>query len=80
MPICLPNLEQHSPGIEESGTYQTAESADGKFGDISGYSTFAVRTAYDFGEQFDGLKNRRGDLKTCLINNISLVLLISNSW
>ena len=48
--------KQHSPGNQESGIYQTVESADGIFGDISGYATFAVRTAYDFGEQFHGLK------------------------
>ena len=46
--------KQHSPGSGD--TYQTDESADGKLGDIPGYSTFAVRTAYDFGEQFHGLK------------------------
>lgn len=46
--------KQHSPGSGD--TYQTDESADGIFGDIPGYSTFAVPTAYDFGEQFHGLK------------------------
>ena len=46
--------KQHSPGSD--ALYQTEESADGKYGDIPGYSTFAVRTAYDFGEQFHGLK------------------------
>ena len=46
--------KQHSPGSTD--VYQTVESADGKYGDIPGYSTFAVRTAYDFGQQFYGLK------------------------
>lgn len=46
--------KRHSPGSGD--TYQTDESADGKLGDIPGYSTFAVRTAYDFGEQFQVLK------------------------
>ncbi|MEG0349024.1 MAG: TonB-dependent siderophore receptor [Acinetobacter sp.] len=46
--------KQHSPGSDT--LYQTEESADGKYGNIPGYSTFAVRTAYDFGEQFHGLK------------------------
>lgn len=46
--------KQHSPGSTD--VYQTIESADGKYGDIPGYSTFAVRTAYDFGQQFHGLK------------------------
>ena len=48
--------KQHSPGNQESGIYQIIESLDGKYGDIPGYSTFAVRTAYDFGEQYYGLK------------------------
>lgn len=48
--------KQRSPGSQESGVYQTVESEYGKYGDIPGYSTFAVRTAYDFGEQFHGLK------------------------
>ena len=52
--------KQHSPNNPDTslpaGYYQTEETVDGKYGDISGYSTFAVRTAYDFGEQFHGLK------------------------
>lgn len=52
--------KQHSPNDPDknlpAGYYQTHETADGKYGDIPGYSTFAVRTAYDFGEQFHGLK------------------------
>ena len=48
--------KQRSPGSQESGVYQTVESEYGEYGDIPGYSTFAVRTAYDFGEQFYGLK------------------------
>lgn len=48
--------KQHSPGNQQSGVYQTVESKYGEYGDIPGYSTFAVRTAYNFGEQFHGLK------------------------
>lgn len=50
--------KQHAPG--SGNTYQTVESADGRIGDIPGYSTFAVRTGYDFGEDFYGLKIAAG--------------------
>lgn len=46
--------KQHSPGSTD--VYQTEESADGRLGDIPGYSTYAVRAAYDFGKNFHGLK------------------------
>ena len=46
--------KQHAPG--SGNVYQTVETADGRTGDIPGYSTFAVRTAYDFGQDFYGLK------------------------
>lgn len=46
--------KQHAPG--SGNIYQTIESADGRIGDIPGYSTFAVRTGYDFGQDFYGLK------------------------
>ena len=46
--------KQHAPG--STNVYQTQETADGRIGDIAGYSTFAVRTAYDFGKDFYGLK------------------------
>lgn len=50
--------KQHSPNNPDQpkGYYQTEETSNGIYGDIPGYSTFAVRTAYDFGEQFHGLK------------------------
>ncbi|WEI24072.1 TonB-dependent siderophore receptor [Acinetobacter bereziniae] len=50
--------KQHAPG--SGNIYQTVESADGRIGDIPGYSTFAVRTGYDFGEDFYGLKIAAG--------------------
>lgn len=50
--------KQHAPG--SGNIYQTVESADGRIGDIPGYSTFAVRTGYDFGEEFYGLKIAAG--------------------
>lgn len=50
--------KQHAPG--SGNTYQTVESADGRIGDIPGYSTFAVRTGYDFGEDYYGLKIAAG--------------------
>lgn len=50
--------KQHAPG--SGNTYQTVESADGRIGDIPGYSTFAVRTGYDFGENYYGLKIAAG--------------------
>ncbi|CAM9272471.1 TonB-dependent receptor family protein [Acinetobacter bereziniae] len=50
--------KQHAPG--SGNTYQTVESADGRIGDIPGYSTFAVRTGYNFGEDFYGLKIAAG--------------------
>ncbi|KAF1014326.1 MAG: Fe(3+) dicitrate transport protein FecA [Acinetobacter bereziniae] len=46
--------KQHAPG--SGNIYQTVESADGRIGDIPGYSTFAVRTGYDFGQDFYGVK------------------------
>lgn len=46
--------KQHAPGSTD--VYQTQETADGRIGDIPGYSTFAVRTGYDFGKDFYGLK------------------------
>ena len=52
--------KQHSPNDPDknlpAGYYQTNETVDGKYGNIPGYSTFAVLTEYDFGEQFHGLK------------------------
>jgi len=45
--------------------YQTQETADGRTGDIPGYSTFAVRTGYDFSNQLKGLKNSGWD-KECV--------------
>ncbi|MBJ9903313.1 TonB-dependent receptor family protein [Acinetobacter bereziniae] len=50
--------KQHAPG--SGNTYQTVESADGRIGNIPGYSTFAVRTGYDFGQDFYGLKIAAG--------------------
>ncbi|WP_151713751.1 TonB-dependent receptor family protein [Acinetobacter bereziniae] len=50
--------KQHAPG--SGNIYQTVESADGRIGDIPGYSTFAVRTGYDFGQDFYGLKIAAG--------------------
>lgn len=50
--------KQHAPG--SGNIYQTVESADGRIGNIPGYSTFAVRTGYDFGEDFYGLKIAAG--------------------
>ncbi len=46
--------KQHAPG--STNVYQTQETADGRIGDMPGYSTFAVRTGYDFGKDFYGLK------------------------
>ncbi|NNP70562.1 TonB-dependent siderophore receptor [Acinetobacter sp. Ac_5812] len=46
--------KQHAPGSGD--VYQTQETADGRTGDIPGYSTFAVRTGYDFSNQLKGLK------------------------
>ena len=46
--------KQHAPG--SGNVYQTAETADGRTGDIPGYATFAVRTAYNFDNTFKGLK------------------------
>ena len=46
--------KQHAPG--SSDVYQTKETADGRIGDIPGYSTFAVRTGYDFNNTLKGLK------------------------
>lgn len=50
--------KQHAPG--SGNIYQTVESSDGRIGNIPGYSTFAVRTGYDFGEDFYGLKIAAG--------------------
>lgn len=50
--------KQHAPG--SGNIYQTVESADGRIGNIPGYSTFAVRTGYDFGQDFYGLKIAAG--------------------
>ena len=47
--------KQHSPNSPD-GSYQTVESANGKYGDIAGYSTFAIRAGYDFKSQLKGLK------------------------
>ena len=63
--------KQHAPG--SGNVYQTVETADGRNGDIPGYSTFAVRTAYDFGQDFLRFKSGRLGLKTYLIKNILLV-------
>lgn len=56
--------KQHSPNNPDkslpTGFYQTEETPDGKYGDIAGYSTFAVRAGYDFGEQLNGLKIAAG--------------------
>ncbi|QHH96145.1 TonB-dependent receptor family protein [Acinetobacter dispersus] len=46
--------KQHAPGSGD--VYITEETADGRTGDIPGYSTFAVRTGYDFSNQLKGLK------------------------
>lgn len=46
--------KQHSPG--STTVYQTQETADGRIGDIPGYTTFAVRAGYDFGSRLNGLK------------------------
>lgn len=48
--------KQHVPGNQDSNVYVTRASADGKLGDIQGYSTFAVRAGYDFGKRLSGLK------------------------
>lgn len=48
--------KQRSPGSPDPGaTYQTAESANGAYGDIPGYGTVHVRAAYDFGKQMHNL-------------------------
>lgn len=47
--------KQHSPNSPD-GTYQTEASENGKYGDIAGYSTVAVRAGYDFKSQLKGLK------------------------
>ena len=56
--------KQHSPNNPDkslpAGFYQTEETADGKYGDIAGYSTFAVRAGYDFSQQLNGLKVAAG--------------------
>ncbi len=52
--------KQHSSGNQDSGIYQTEETANGKLGDIAGYSTFAVRAGYDFSQQLNGLKVAAG--------------------
>lgn len=46
--------KQHAPGSGD--IYQIEETADGRTGDIPGYSTFAVRAGYDFSNQLKGLK------------------------
>ena len=48
--------KQHSPNDPNFDGYQTKPTANGKYGDIPGYSTFAVRAAYDFSNQLKGLK------------------------
>lgn len=48
--------KQHSPDVPDSDVYQTEETADGKYGDIPGYTTFALRTSYDLSSQVKGLK------------------------
>ncbi|MCL6246595.1 TonB-dependent siderophore receptor [Acinetobacter sp. ANC 4945] len=52
--------KQRAPGNQDSGIYQTEETANGKLGDIPGYSTFAVRTGYDFGGSLQGVKVAAG--------------------
>ncbi|USA45647.1 TonB-dependent siderophore receptor [Acinetobacter sp. C26M] len=46
--------KQYAPG--SGNVYQTEETADGRTGNIPGYSTFAVRAGYDFSNQLNGLK------------------------
>ncbi|MCH7336882.1 TonB-dependent siderophore receptor [Acinetobacter sp. NIPH 2699] len=46
--------KQHAPG--SGNIYLTEETANGRIGDIAGYSTFAVRAGYDFSSQLKGLK------------------------
>ncbi|ENX20672.1 hypothetical protein F892_02695 [Acinetobacter vivianii] len=46
--------KQHAPGSGD--IYQIVETADGRTGDIPGYSTFAVRAGYNFSNQLKGLK------------------------
>lgn len=49
--------KQHSPNNPNNkDVYQTEETADGKYGDIPGYTTFALRTSYDLSSQVKGLK------------------------
>ncbi|ETR94399.1 TonB-dependent receptor family protein [Acinetobacter lactucae] len=49
--------KQHSPNNPANkDVYQTEETADGKYGDIPGYTTFALRTSYDLSSQVKGLK------------------------
>ncbi|WP_180161160.1 TonB-dependent siderophore receptor [Acinetobacter sp. YH12040] len=52
--------KQRAPGNQDSGIYQTEETANGKLGDIPGYSTFAVRTGYDFSGSLQGVKVAAG--------------------
>lgn len=48
--------KQRSPNIPNSDVYQTIGTPDGKYGDMPGYSTYAVRVAYDFNSHVKGLK------------------------
>ena len=48
--------KQHSPNDPNRDGYQTVGSADGKYGDMPGFSTFALRTSYDLSSQIKGLK------------------------
>ncbi len=52
--------KQRAPGNQDSNIYQTEETANGKLGDIPGYSTFAVRTGYDFGGSLQGVRVAAG--------------------
>ncbi|WP_454767117.1 TonB-dependent receptor family protein [Cupriavidus campinensis] len=49
--------KQRSPGDPSTSTvYQTAESSDGRFGDIPGYALMNMRLGYDFGKSAQNLK------------------------
>lgn len=46
--------KQYAPGSTD--VYQTIETADGRIGNIPGYSTYTLRTAYNFDSVLKGLK------------------------
>ena len=46
--------KQRAPGT--GGVYITEPTADGQYGDIPGYATWATRVGYDFGPQASNLK------------------------